>query len=270
MLDRRVPTAVGIVAVVVGAVCLAPTELLAILLGALFIFAAREWDGLVGAQGDQWGVTIGVALGIPLLWLAPAAVSCFLTVIAAIWWLLAARWVLHFPASLPADRPLRARKRLAGMLSLLPAYAAMLALHGGSANGAALLLLLFVIVWAADTGAFVCGKLIGRRKLLASVSPGKTWEGLVGGVVLTIPALWVAGELAGLSLGGQQVLMLAIPVALMSVVGDLTVSMFKRHARVKDSGRLLPGHGGLLDRIDSLIAAAPIFLLLVPVVGVQP
>ena len=270
MLSSRVPTAAVIVAVVVGAVWLAPTGLLAVLLGVLFLAAAREWDGLIRPSGEQWWVTLGLTLGMPLLWLMPTAVSWFLAIIAALWWLVAAGWVLRFPASLPADKPRRFQKRLAGMLSLLPAYATMLSLHGGFADGAVLLLLVFVIVWAADTGAYVCGKLFGRHRLLPAVSPGKTWEGLMGGMVLAVAAVGVGGELAGLSLGAAQLVLFSVPVALASVVGDLTVSMFKRHARVKDSGWLLPGHGGLLDRIDSLVAAAPVFLLLLPIVGVQP
>ena len=112
--------------------------------------------------------------------------------------------------------------------------------------------------WAADTGAFVAGKLFGRVKLAPQISPGKTWEGVIGGL-LTVAVLAVAG--AYLFDARVSVLVpFCLAVACASIVGDLTVSMFKRNAGLKDSGNLFPGHGGVLDRVDSVTAAVPLFV----------
>ena len=131
-------------------------------------------------------------------------------------------------------------------------------------NNNYLVLLLFGLIWAADVGAYFAGKAIGKTKLSPNVSPKKTVEGLVGGVILS---LIVAGTYVFISLGNPSISdyltygILSIIISLASVIGDLFESVLKRLANVKDSGRLLPGHGGILDRIDSLTCAAPIFFL---------
>lgn len=116
---------------------------------------------------------------------------------------------------------------------------------------------LLAIVWAADVGAYAFGRLFGRTKLAPAVSPGKTLEGMAGGLLLAALAAGVAAALLGLPVA--RVATLGVATALVSVLGDLTQSMFKRNVGLKDSGRLLPGHGGVLDRIDSLTAAIPLF-----------
>ena len=131
-------------------------------------------------------------------------------------------------------------------------------------NNNYLVLLLFGLIWAADVGAYFAGKAIGKIKLSPNVSPKKTVEGLVGGVILS---LIVAGTYVFVSLDSPSISdyltfgVLSIIISLASVIGDLFESVLKRLANVKDSGRLLPGHGGMLDRIDSLTCAAPIFFL---------
>src|SRR5690606_473075 len=162
--------------------------------------------------------------------------------------------VLTYPRRLPLA-PVAA----AGYAALLPAWAALTHLHGVVALGPQLAMTVLALVWAADTGAYFTGRSLGRTKLAPAVSPGKTWEGVAGGVVTAGIVSAVAAVWTGLPLG--TLVTVGAVTALVSVLGDLTVSIGKRNVGLKDSGRLLPGHGGMLDRIASLPAAAPIFVL---------
>jgi phosphatidate cytidylyltransferase len=148
---------------------------------------------------------------------------------------------------------------LAGPLVLAPTWLALSSLHRVADHGPMLVLFLLVLVFAADVGAYFGGRAFGRLKLAPRVSPGKTWEGVIGGfaaagVIATVGARWFA-------LPVPAFLALCAAVVSLSIVGDLTESMFKRHVGLKDSSKLLPGHGGILDRIDSISAAAPVFAL---------
>jgi len=132
---------------------------------------------------------------------------------------------------------------------------------GDYAYGGKLLLFMLLLIWAADTGAFVTGKLIGKHKL-TKVSPNKTWEGVIGGVSLSVLIGWAGISVLDLQVGNKLIyLLVLLSLATISVFGDLFESALKRVANIKDSGNLLPGHGGLLDRLDSTITVAPIFYL---------
>jgi phosphatidate cytidylyltransferase len=132
-------------------------------------------------------------------------------------------------------------------------------MHQSSAVGPALVMSVLAIVWAADVGAYFTGKQFGRIKLAPMVSPNKTWEGVIGGLV----SASLVAAVAGIWLGFNGIVWSAVGLAtaVVSIVGDLTVSMFKRRVGRKDSSHLLPGHGGVLDRIDSLTSAVPVFAL---------
>ena len=168
--------------------------------------------------------------------LAPPALGRTILEVSLVWWCLALIWAFFFPTPIPAFV-----RWLAGPVVLVPLYVALL------------------IVWAADSGAFFVGRTVGRVKLAPKISPGKTWEGAVGGLVAVVllTLLWSAWSHAD----WQVFVPFCLAVACLSIVGDLTVSMFKRDAGLKDSGALFPGHGGVLDRIDSIAAAAPLFAL---------
>jgi phosphatidate cytidylyltransferase len=155
-----------------------------------------------------------------------------------------------------------------GFLVLVPAGLGLVHLVRLLPDGRLLLLYLLVLIAAADVGAYFGGRAFGRRKLAPHVSPGKTWEGFAAGMLASI----IIAAL-GAALFDQPFwpwLALCLLVAVVSVIGDLTESMFKRHVGLKDSGTLLPGHGGVLDRIDSLTAAAPTFLLGLLTLGFVP
>jgi len=129
-------------------------------------------------------------------------------------------------------------------------------------HGAQLLMFLFLMVWGADVGAYFIGKAFGKNKLMPNVSPGKTFEGFFGGIAFACFLIAIAAY--QLNWNSEQittVLLVTVLITIVSVIGDLNESMFKRQAGVKDSGSILPGHGGILDRIDSLTATAPVFAL---------
>jgi phosphatidate cytidylyltransferase len=135
-------------------------------------------------------------------------------------------------------------------------------------QGAQLIMFLFLMVWSADIGAYFVGKAFGKHKLLPNVSPGKTMEGFLGGVVMACILVTVAGLSMGWSVSQfYLVIPITILITTVSVLGDLNESMFKRQAGIKDSGSILPGHGGILDRIDSLTATAPIYALCYALIG---
>jgi phosphatidate cytidylyltransferase len=180
--------------------------------------------------------------------------------VAGLWWAIALLWVKGYPASagLWGNRPMLS---LMGMLVLVPAWLAVIYLLSYD-NGGLLLLFMIVVVAAADIGAYFAGRRFGRRKLAPDVSPGKSWEGVWGGLLAcTLLAVLTWWWLRPEQLGFAGILAVVLSTALVSVLGDLVESMVKRHRGVKDSGVLLPGHGGFLDRLDGYTAAAPVFAL---------
>lgn len=238
-----------------------PTNVAAGILAALWLLGAWEWSGFSRDAKIAVRVTYMavVASGMALLWLFGQGV--FAVACAVIWWVVATGWVMMYPKGLPADDDRTMMKWLVGLLVLLPSWLALVAIHGHREHGVALIYL-FVLVWGADAGAYFAGRALGKTKLAPSVSPGKTWEG-VGGAALTAVIFAIAGAILFKFQNAQFAgfILLSLLTVGISVVGDLTQSMFKRHADLKDSGKLFPGHGGVLDRFDSSMAAAPVFIV---------
>jgi len=249
---------------ITAAVLFLPTAGVAVVFGALWLGGAWEWAGFA-----KFGVRGHVVYS--LLFAAAMTGACFLggslaigmLGIALLFWLLALWTVLTFPRPFAAGVVV-----ISGSIVLLPSWWLLVGLHAATPHGRGLAMTLLAIVWSADVGAYAFGRWLGRTKLAPAVSPGKTWEGMAGGVLLAAVAAGSAA--AWLNLPVFPLAALGIVTALVSVLGDLTQSMFKRNVGLKDSGKLLPGHGGVLDRIDSLTAAIPVFaggLLLFGITG---
>jgi phosphatidate cytidylyltransferase len=270
LLIRRVITGAVLGAVVAVTLLFLPTAAVAAVLGVLWIVGAWEWAGLAraGRAGRAaYALALGVLMAGALWWLLGAA-----RVEAGTWavsWVAAAAWLVALYGIMSFPRPLAPALVLAfGVVALTPAWLLLLAVHGSGTLGPALALVGFALVWSADVGAFFVGRSVGRVKLAPRVSPGKTWEGVAGGVASAMAAGWLASVALGLP--AAQLVPAAAAVAGVSVIGDLTVSMLKRNVGLKDSGRILPGHGGVMDRIDGLVAAVPIYTIGLQFAGLLP
>ena len=275
MLKQRVITALILLPLVLAAVFYLPWAAFSLLVAGVVVLAAIEWSRMMVRAGRRWQVaflalTLTCIAGLFAVLQTGQAYGLILSALAAgvLWWMLASIWVMGYPRGLPAGQVLVKRKLLVGLVLLVPAWLAISLLHDRGEAGPALVLVLFVIVWAADVGAYFAGHGFGRVKLAPHISPGKTREGAAGGIVAALlvgtgGAWWLGVEGLMLALFAALVLV----VTLVSIVGDLTVSMFKRHSQVKDTGGLLPGHGGVLDRVDSLSAAAPVFVAGIELLG---
>jgi len=249
---------------ITAAVLFLPTAGVAIVFGALWLGGAWEWAGFAkfGVRG-RVVYSLSFAAAMASVWLFGGSLAIGMLGLALLFWLLAVGIVLTFPRPFAASVVV-----ISGFVVLLPSWGLFVWLHAAMPHGRGLAMTLLAIVWAADVGAYAFGRWLGRTKLAPAVSPGKTWEGMAGGVLLAAVA---AGSAAvWLDLPVFPLAALGVVTSLVSVLGDLTQSMFKRNVGLKDSGKLLPGHGGVLDRIDSLTAAIPVFaggLLLFGIAG---
>jgi phosphatidate cytidylyltransferase len=273
MLGRRILTAVVLLALLLPAVWLGGAAFAALTL-AFIVAAAWEWARLNGGGGVlAIACAVVVAVGGGLAWqagwgmLAPAVG----------WWLIGALWVVGGSLALAAGPAAwtRGPRTARIVLGLVALGAGWLALVQARALGLNFLLSVFCLVWMADIAAYFGGRAFGRRKLAPSISPGKSWEGVYSGMLaVALLALgwcwadtrWTGGDDTSLyhrlygQLGMAGLLLVVVFLAAMSVVGDLFESLAKRAAGAKDSSRLLPGHGGVLDRIDALLPVFPLAL----------
>ncbi|MCP1620685.1 phosphatidate cytidylyltransferase [Pseudomonas sp. SLBN-26] len=267
MLKQRIITALVLLPIALGGFFLLDGAAFALFIGAVVTLGAWEWARLAGheSQGVRVGYAAVVAVALLALYQLPALAPLVL-LLGVLWWGAATVLVLGYPESSRHWRA-QASKWVIGLLILLPAWQGLVLFKQWPLANL-LILAVMVLVWAADIGAYFSGKAFGKRKLAPAVSPGKSWEGLIGGLFTCLLITLCVGLYRGWS-GGELVLGLlgAAVVVLISVVGDLTESMFKRQSGIKDSSNLLPGHGGVLDRIDSLTAAIPVFATLLWVAG---
>ncbi|MHB1544142.1 MAG: phosphatidate cytidylyltransferase [Gammaproteobacteria bacterium] len=216
---------------------------------------AFEWSGLTRASiFERVCFMIAVAGMILVLWLYRPIGWMTLIELAAFGWILAPILIVWRRAPLSKHWVL-----LAGFLVLVSAWCALVALVAPSGHQNDLLLAFLLLVWGVDSGAYLIGRLYGRHPLAPRVSPNKTWEGVWGGGLAACLAVLIMRVFLGVDFASG--FLMGTAVWIFAIVGDLFESRFKRWGGVKDSGRLFPGHGGVLDRIDSWIAAAPVFLL---------
>ncbi len=268
MLRQRIITGLVLAPLMLGGVFLLPVLQFGVFIAAIATIAAWEWANMAGITQPAGRFLYAAIVAIALLatsWLineSPAYQTVFL-VVAAGWWLLALLFVLRYPAlnTVWGSKGIRV---LIGFCVLIPMWVGFMVLKQ-SAYSSLLILFLMFLIWGADTGAYFAGKRWGKSKLAPQVSPGKSWAGFWGGLVT---ALFVSLLFAYYChnyvkpLDVTSLLSLLVISALTmfsSVLGDLLESMFKRYRGIKDSSSLLPGHGGVLDRIDSMTAAVPVF-----------
>ncbi|HEX3846625.1 MAG TPA: phosphatidate cytidylyltransferase [Steroidobacteraceae bacterium] len=261
MLRTRILTAAVLGSLLLAGLFLLPAAWTVLGFGAVFSIGGWEWAGfgaLRGAARIGYAAIIAVLEVLAWRWTREPAHLAWLMGAACVWWVIALAWLTLAPAR---HRPWLALA--CGLPVLVPAFVALAGMQVTSSafvRGPELVLSLVFLVIAADVGAYFVGRQFGRHKLAPRVSPGKTWEGAAGGLVLVALVAWAWAAYAGIAAG--PFVAVAIVVGISSIIGDLTESMFKRASGLKDSGVLLPGHGGLLDRIDSVTAAAPLYVLM--------
>lgn len=280
MLKYRILSALVMVPAVIAGLFLLSTTAFAIAVLAICMLAAWEWAQFLGLKKQSHRIGIALVFGLVLLSMLQATQGYVQLIDAPVvqitllmslgWWIAATGLVLTYPNSAPIWQRSMLIRLFFGFLTIAPFFFGLITLrqygdlHVGNYMGAWGLLYVMVLVWGADSGAYAFGRMFGKHKLAPKVSPGKTWEGAIGGLVTSaVIALLVivlmSSRLAALNIDITTLLMCSVVAVVASVLGDLTESMFKRQAGIKDSSQLIPGHGGILDRIDSLTAAIPVF-----------
>ena len=266
-MKSRILTTLVIAPLAIAAVLWLPTPAFALVIGLVVLGGAWELTFLSGLEAPAPRLATVAVLGTILgaLWLFPAVARPLIQALA-LWWALA---LVVFLSGRVVPHPLQGRgwlRLITGLLFLAGAWLALVRLHQ-TPHGHGLVLVFLVLNWLADSAAYFTGRTWGRRRLAPRLSPGKTLEGALGGLASSLlPAAFLAGS-GWLALPVWQLVLICLATVAVSIGGDLWESLLKRSRGVKDSGRLLPGHGGVLDRIDSQIAAAPFFVAVLMLAG---
>nr|WP_153674121.1 MULTISPECIES: phosphatidate cytidylyltransferase [Providencia] len=269
----RLLTAIILIPIVIAALFLLSPANFGLVVIAVCALGAWEWAQFVGwhSQAKRIGLAVVFAAILLAMQFSISDINQFSSEpmilyglwAGLIWWGIAIILVVTYPASASWGKSVVIRL-LFGVLTIIPFYCGMMVLRtvgyqSDTFFGAWWLLYVMLLVWGADSGAYAFGRTIGRNKMAPKVSPGKTWEGLVGGLITAGIISWLFSAFAPIPVMPDYLLVTSIIVVVVSVFGDLTESMFKRQSGIKDSSHLIPGHGGILDRIDSLTAAIPVF-----------
>lgn len=272
MLTIRIITALILAPIAIGGIFFLPPLGFAVFTGVAIAIGAWEWANMAGLTHQVARVVYGAFVALVLYVLIQTEALNVLW-LALVWWLACFWLVSRYPRNTDLWQavPLRA---IMGLLVLVPAWVGLNHMRTGSfqfgdvSNNLLMILYVFCVVWVADIGAYFAGRAFGKAKLAPLVSPGKSWAGVWGGLIAVAVLAVIVSQLAGATMQSTVLLLLAsLITGAVSVLGDLLESMMKRFRGIKDSSQLLPGHGGILDRIDSLTAAIPIFALLVTQLG---
>ncbi|MGF2686412.1 phosphatidate cytidylyltransferase [Marinobacter sp. DUT-3] len=272
MLKTRIITALILAPIAIGGIFFLPPLGFALFTGAIITIGAWEWANMSGMTSQLARVVYAAVAAAVMYGLLNVSAVAVLW-LAVIWWFICFLMVRSYPAG--SERwgglPVRA---VMGLLVLVPAWVGLNHLRTGSfqfgdvANNLLVILFVFCVVWVADIGAYFAGRAFGKAKLAPRVSPGKSWAGVWGGLVAVAVFAVIVSQLASAPMDQTLLLVIAsLATGLVSVLGDLLESMLKRFRGIKDSSQLLPGHGGIMDRIDSLTAAIPVFALIITQLG---
>ena len=272
VLKTRIITALILAPIAIGGIFFLPPMGFALFTAAIITLGAWEWANMSGLENQPGRIGYAAVIAVILYSLLDVSAVAVLW-LALLWWIVCFVLVRSYPAG--SERwgsvPVRA---LMGVLVLVPAWVGLNHLRAGgfqfgdTDNNLLVILYVFCVVWVADIGAYFAGRAFGKAKLAPRVSPGKSWAGVWGGLAAVGVFAIVASTLVSASTAETMLLVAAsLITGLVSVLGDLLESMLKRFRGIKDSSRLLPGHGGIMDRIDSLTAAAPVFALIITQLG---
>ena len=270
MTKTRILAALVMAPVAIAAILLLTTPWLLALSALVLLVGMWEWFKLAGID-DTLSRTVllitNLLLMVLLVWASAGSLVLFqvVTLAGVAWWCVALLWLRFFNFASDHDTHARVFKLAACTLAIVPAWCALGLIHASEPKGHLWLFTALFIVWAADSGAYFAGrsfggKLFGKHKLAPRISPNKTLEGLLGGLVAGVACGLFFASFAGMGTAQiPAVALVAVTTVLFSVVGDLFESLLKRHVGAKDSGNLIPGHGGVLDRLDGVLAALPVF-----------
>ncbi|WP_063663815.1 phosphatidate cytidylyltransferase [Aliivibrio fischeri] len=276
-MKQRIITALILAPLVIAGIFMLPMQGFLIVITAITLVGFWEWTQFTESKSRYLAIIPSVAVLAASLFFLPTSTleltipnneHQIILLVGFTWWLIASGLVLTFPNSKKLWHSNLPLKHIFGWLTMVPFLWSILLLRADhymldSYYGAKLVLLVCLLVWAADSGAYFAGKSFGKRKMSPAVSPNKTIEGLIGGVITAIIIGWGAASAFNIQFEStSSMLGIFIATIIISVLGDLVESMFKRASGIKDSGTIIPGHGGILDRIDSLTAAFPVFAFL--------
>ena len=264
MLKQRIITALILAFVFVSTILLADSSWVAILFALVLLFAIRELLGLTTKPMHKMGMGIAILMAFGF-WISSnemgIRISIYLSFSGLLIWIAILAYLLRYRFSGQWSLKARWLHLFLGCLTLWICVHTLVFMHRHLDQGGWILLYLLTLVWVADIGAYFCGRRFGKHKLAPGISPSKTWEGVFGGIGCNLIWILIVYQLSdGWGLTLWQFILIGLATSAISVVGDLYESVLKREAGAKDSGTLLPGHGGVLDRIDGVIAAAPVFV----------
>lgn len=276
-MKQRIITALILAPLVILAIFFLSLPWFMVALAAVTLIGSWEWTQFVDNRSRYTALIPAVIAGVlSYLWLSPDEMPLnqpgsshhLMLMIGTLWWIFSSFLAVTYPKSRAWWENSNILRHLFGILTLIPFFWSVVLLRAEGVSddgfhGAKLVLFVCLIVWAADSGAYFAGKSLGNHKMAPAVSPNKTIEGLVGGLIAAGIVGWFFSDWFSIQFTSVPVMLVTIFVTVViSVLGDLVESMFKRVSGIKDSSNIIPGHGGILDRIDSLTAAFPVFALL--------